>query len=117
MRKALFLMLVMGGLAVAAFGQVVPVVDTIDHAIAAPGSVITAVGVNLEKEKVAEVFLTDGLEDLKVVILEQKGNELKFKVPINARLGIFNIMLETAQEPPVLLVQPVKCEIISETEE
>lgn len=54
---------------------------------------------------------------MKVTLLEQKGNELKFKIPINAKLGIFNIMLQTTQDPPVLLVQPVKCEVVSEREE
>ena len=117
MKRSLYLMLLVAALAVGGFAQVVPVVDSVNHPAVVPGGVITAMGVNLEKEKVAEVFLTDGIDDIKVLLLEQKGNQLKFKIPINAKLGVFNIMLQTAQDPPVLLVQPVRCEVVSEREE
>jgi hypothetical protein len=118
MRKRLiFLLALLAALASTAFAQSVPVVDSIDHAAASVGEVITAVGVNLDKAKVADVFLTDGITDTQVILLEQKPGSLKFKIPKNAMPGLYNIMLQTTQDPPMLLVQPVRCEIISDEEE
>ena len=107
MRRKILLLALVAGLAPVAFAQV-PVVNSIDPTEAPAGAVIAATGVNLDSAKVAEVYLTDGVNDIKVQVLEQKPESLKFKVPNDAKAGGYNVMLATKQKPPIMLVQPVK---------
>jgi hypothetical protein len=110
MKRAMFLLAGLVMLAAVAFAQV-PVINTIDPGEAKPGEVITAVGVHLESAKVSEVYLTDGINDIKMVVVEQKAESLKFKIPNDAKAGVYNLMLATVSNPPILLVQPVKCTV------
>ena len=57
------------------------------------------------------MYLTDGINDIKVTVVEQKSESLKFKIPNDAKAGIYNVMLATKSNPPILLVQPVKCTV------
>ena len=107
MKRRIMLLALVAGLAPVAFAQV-PVVNSIDPAEAPAGAVIVATGVNLDSARVAEVFLTDGVNDIKVQILQQKPESLKFKVPSDAKAGSYNVMVSTTQKPPIMLVQPVK---------
>ncbi len=109
-RKILWLAL-LAGLAPIAFAQV-PVVNTVDPNEALAGAVIVATGVNLDTSKVAEVYLTDGVNDIKVQVLEQKAESLKFKIPNDAKAGGYNLMLATKQKPPIMLVQPVRITVL-----
>ena len=111
MRRRILMLALVAGLAPAAFAQV-PVVNSIDPNEAAAGAVIVAVGVNLDSSKVAEVYLTDGINDIKVQVLEQKSDSLKFKVPNDAKAGHYNLMVATTQKPPIMLVQPVKLTVL-----
>ena len=73
-----------------------------------PGAVLAINGENLEKSTVPEVFLTDGKNDLKVVVTEQSAKLIKFKIPDTAKPGRYSIMLLTAGKDPKYLEQPVK---------
>lgn len=47
----------------------------------------------LDKAHVAEVYITDGTTDWKVVIVKQSANQIEFKIPATARL--FHLMVLT----------------------
>lgn len=69
------------------------------------GDVIAAKGENLEKAKIGELYFTDGKNDIKAVITEQNGTEIKFKVP-KAEAGRYRLMLLTANKAS-MIEQPV----------
>ncbi len=75
------------------------------------GDVVAAAGENLEKSKVVELYLTDGTKDWKVQVIEQTGEQIKFKVPGNIKAGRYALMLKTGGPDPKLLEQPVKFNI------
>lgn len=72
------------------------------------GDILTVIGENLEKANVAELFLTDGKNDLKVPITEQTATSIKFRIPANAKAGRFALMILTKGKEPKLIEQPVK---------
>ncbi len=85
-----------------------PRMTTVDPMTAKVGEVITVSGENLDKDNVAEVFLTDGKSDTKVQITDQAAAALKFKVPDGAKPGRFGLVIRTPSNPPKDYVQPVK---------
>ena len=72
------------------------------------GDVVIAAGENIDKAKVVELYLTDGTKDFKVQIVEQSGEQIKFKVPANIKAGRYALMIKTGGAEPKLLEQPVK---------
>ena len=85
-----------------------PRVETVEPDSGKPGTVVTINGDNLEKAGVPEVFLTDGKNDLKVVVTEQAAKIIKFKIPDAAKPGRYSVMLLTGGKDPKYLEQPVK---------
>lgn len=69
------------------------------------GDTVTAKGENLDKSKVAEIYLTDGTKDFKGTITEQSDTEIKFKVP-KTEAGRYHLMLLTANKT-TMIEQPV----------
>ena len=63
----------------------------------------------------AEVYLTDGKTDVKLVILEQTSTAIKVKVPATAKPGRFALMVLTKAAEPKLIEQPVKVVIEQDT--
>ena len=78
------------------------------------GDILTVTGENLEKTHVAEVFLTDGKNDLKVLVTEQGPTTLKFRIPPNVKPGRFALMILTAGKDPKYIEQPVKVTVVAE---
>ena len=109
MKRTFFLLILAAWLTTGALAQV-PVVNAVDPSEAKAGAVILANGVNLDKAKL--VYLTDGVNDLKMVMVEQKSDSIKFRIPADAKAGVYNVMLETKNQPSLLLVQPVKCTVL-----
>ena len=68
-------------------------------------------GENLTKAAVAELYLTDGKNDVKVVIVTQAADNIKFKIPADCKAGRFSLMLMTAGADPKLIEQPVKVNV------
>jgi hypothetical protein len=85
-----------------------PVVHSVEPGEADPGAVVTAKGVSLDKTQVTAVFLSDGVQDWQVTVIEQASETLKFKVPEKLRGGRYIIVLGMAGDPPLMLEQPVK---------
>jgi hypothetical protein len=67
-------------------------------------------GENLDKKNVADLYLTDGKNDLKVQITEQTDKEIKFKPPASVKPGRYSLMLLTSDRARYL-EQPVKVTI------
>ncbi|MBY0375912.1 MAG: IPT/TIG domain-containing protein [Bryobacteraceae bacterium] len=85
-------------------------INSVDPLTAKSGDTITASGENLDKAHVRDLYLTDGKNDIKLVILEQSATTLKFKVPAAAK-GRLALMITTAGNNPQMIEQPVKLTI------
>ena len=84
-----------------------PMMRTVAPDTAKAGDILTVTGENLDKAKVAEVYLTDGKTEVKVSIVEQTETTLKVKVPDNAKPGRARLMVLTTGTQPQYLEQPV----------
>lgn len=85
-----------------------PRMTSVDPATVKGGAVVTAVGENLDKKNVSQVFLTDGKNDIKVEVTEQEAASIKFKMPATIKPGRFGLMVLTTGKQPKLIEQPVK---------
>ena len=71
------------------------------------GDVATAKGENLDKDVVADLYLTDGKNDVKAVITERAADSIKFKIP-QMKPGRYRLM--TASKTS-MIEQPVVFEV------
>jgi len=95
----------------AAFAQqTMPRMTAVDPQNGKVGDVIVVTGENLHKDVVSKVYLTDGKNDIEVVISEQTEKELKFKIPAKAT-GRLSVMVLTSGKDAKLIEQPVKVQI------
>lgn len=94
-----------------ALGQGMPKMTTVEPDQGKAGEQITVKGENLDKKSVAEIYLTDGKNDLKLPIVEQTAEAIKFRIPPSAKAGRFALMILTAGPEPKLIEQPVKVTI------
>jgi len=88
-----------------------PRMTTVEPATAKVGDVVTVAGENLDKNNVAEVFLTDNKNDFRVEMTEQAAANIKFKVPDSVKPGKFSLVIRTpgtSANPAKEYVQPVK---------
>lgn len=88
-----------------------PRMMTVDPMTAKVGDIVTVSGEHLDKENVAEVFLTDGKSDTRVQLTEQAAATLKFRVPDGTKPGRFGLVIRTPSTPPKDYIQPVKVTI------
>ena len=87
-----------------------PRITAVDPPNGKKGDVITVTGENLQKEVVAKMFLTDGVEpknDIALELSSQSATEIKFKIPVKAA-GRMALMIQTATKPVQLIEQPWK---------
>ncbi len=85
-----------------------PIMTAVDPGAGTNGDLVTAQGANLSSDIVAAVFLTDGKNDLKAVIVEQAPTSIKFKIPPNAKAGRYALMVLTQGKDSKLIEEPVK---------
>jgi hypothetical protein len=88
-------------------GQTMPRLSSVDPMQAKAGDAITAAGENIGKATVAELYLTDGQKDYKVVMTEQTDTAIKFAVPAKTPAGKYRLMVLTRGKEPTMMVQPV----------
>jgi hypothetical protein len=93
------------------FAQAMPRFNTVTPDSGKAGAEFTAEGENLEKANVAELYLTDGKNDIKVEVVTQAATSIKFKVPSGTKAGRFSLMVLTTGAAPKFLEQPVKVTI------
>lgn len=94
----------------AAYAQGSPRMATVAPESGKAGAEFTATGENLVKEKVAELFLTDGKNDIQVAIMTQEAASIKFKAPTGVKAGSYRLMILTGDRKQ-LLEQPVRLTI------
>lgn len=97
--------------ALALGAQSMPRLLTVEPADCKAGAEAVVKGENLSKTAVAELYLTDGKNDVKVTIVTQAADNIKFKIPAEAKAGRFSLMLMTAGADPKLIEQPVKMNV------
>jgi len=85
---------------------------TVEPASGKTGTEILVTGENLGKDNVAEFYLTDGKNDIKLVMTEQTATTIKTKIPASAKVGIrYKLMILTKSKEPRLIEQPVRFEV------
>lgn len=72
------------------------------------GDELTVTGENLDQKNVAQIYLTDGKNDVKLPVVTQAATSIKFKLPPEVKPGRFSLMLMTAGADPKLIEQPVR---------
>lgn len=89
----------------------VPRLQSVEPPSGKSGDVILVSGENLDKDRVAKLFLTIGETDTEVEIQEQTAASIRFAIPAAAKPGQYNLTVQTTGETPTLMVQPVICEV------
>ena len=74
-------------------------VTAVDPPAALPGEIVTMLGRDLGKSKVAEVYLTDGKNLWKAGIVHQSGRDIRFRMPANVDSGTLHFVLTTPGTP------------------
>jgi hypothetical protein len=92
----------------------VPKMTTVTPDNGKPGDTLKVDGEYLDKQHVAEVYITDGTTDWKVEIVKQAAAQIEFKIPPNAKPGRFFLMVLTAGPDPKLIEEPVRVTIEGE---
>ena|SRR5260370_19686972 len=83
-------------------------IHDVDPVTAKAGDTVTANGEGIDKLNVDALYLTNGTDDIKVVMSEQSDKLIKFKVPEKVKPGRWALMIRTKGAQPKLLEQPVK---------
>jgi len=96
-------------LAFPAFSQPsTPMLSAVEPASGTIGDAFVATGNNLDDAAVTALFLTDGKNDIKVLITEQTATSIKFKLPPTAKQGRFALMVLTKGKDARYIEEPVK---------
>ena len=105
-------LLLAGALAARLHAQAaMPLIREVEPASGTYGDVFTATGDNLEPAQVAALYLTDGKNDIKVVITEQTADSIKFQIPAGMAKGHFALMILTKGKDAKFIEEPVKVTI------
>lgn len=89
-----------------------PRLASVEPASGKIGAEIVVTGENVGKQQVAELFFTDGTNDIKVAMSDQAATTIKCKVPAGAKSGVrYKLMILTTGKEPKLIEQPVRFEI------
>jgi len=105
-------LLLAGALAARLHAQAaMPLIREVEPASGTYGDVFTATGDNLEPAQVAALYLTDGKNDIKVVITEQTADSIKFQIPAGMAKGRFALMILTKGKDAKFIEEPVKVTI------
>jgi hypothetical protein len=92
-------------------GPPIPRLSTVDPGNGKAGDVLVTTGANLGKESIAELYLTDGKNDIKVEMTEQAAESIKFKIPAAAKTGRYSLMVLTRGDNARLIEQPVRVSV------
>jgi hypothetical protein len=92
--------------------EAIPRITTVEPTSGKVGTDIVVTGENLGKATVAELYLTDGKNDIKLVIMEHTDTTMKSKIPAKAVTGErYKLMILTKGKEPKLIEQPVRFEV------
>jgi hypothetical protein len=93
----------------------VPMMSSVEPDAGKIGDVLTARGENLGRESVSALYLTDGITDVKVPIVDQAAASIMFRIPRDVKAGRFALMVLTTGKVPRLIELPVKITVAPET--
>jgi hypothetical protein len=96
-----------------AFAPSVPFVRTLEPYLVKVGDLVKATGYVLNKDKVAEVYLTAKGSDYKLEITGQTDTVIRFKIPEGIPVGRYRFMV-LLKETPKFLEQPVYLEVVGQ---
>lgn len=88
-----------------------PLMRTVDPYKVAAGEQVTIAGDNLDKERVAEIYVTDGKENIAVKIIEQDEKKVVVKLPTTLKPGRYAFVVMLPEIPPMFIEEPVKVTI------
>lgn len=108
----LVLSLVIPALVFAAAG--VPMMRSLDKDEAMRGDSVAVTGEHLGKENIAELYLTDGKNDIKLKITQQTDAAITFVIGKDVKFGRYSLMILTAGASPMFIEQPVKLNIVEQ---
>ncbi|HVP49177.1 MAG TPA: IPT/TIG domain-containing protein [Bryobacteraceae bacterium] len=89
-----------------------PILRSVDPDSVKAGDFATVSGENLDKSRVAELYLTTGTVDVKVPIVEQTSTAIKFRVPEKAAPGRYKMMVLLVGDPPRLIEEPARVTVM-----
>jgi hypothetical protein len=84
-------------------------ISSVDPLTAKVGDSVNAQGQGLAANKVDQMYLTNGTDDIRVEIVDQQDKVIKFKVPAGIKSGRWALMIHLkVVNGPTLIEQPVK---------
>jgi len=111
--SSVFLLAVLMLVALSLPGQTtIPSIKSVDPTSAKVGASVKALGENLTKQHVVQVFLTDGKNDIPCQITEQTDTTITFTVPAKATPMRYSVAVLTPGKEPKFIEQPVKLEVV-----
>ena len=87
-------------------------IKTVEPTSGKVGDAIKAIGENLDKESVKELYLTDGKNDIPCQIADQTATAISFKIPAKATPMRYSVAVLTPGKEPKFIEQPVKLEVV-----
>jgi len=84
-----------------------PIVKTVDPDTTKAGTDVTAAGTTLGNVAVASVYLSQGDLMIKVKVISETDNEIKFTVPETVKPGRYGITVLTTGKDPRYIDEPV----------
>ena len=99
----------LGGLMLYPAAVKAQMISSVDPLTAKVGDSVSAQGTGLAANKVDQMYLTNGTDDIRVEIVGQEDKVIKFKVPTGTKSGRWALMIHLkAVNGPTLIEQPVK---------
>jgi IPT/TIG domain len=111
MRISAVMFLFLAALAPVAWPQAevpLPTMRSVEPVSGKAGDVLVVEGINLGRENVAALYLTDEKTDVKVSILDQAATSIRFRIPPEAKPGRLTLMVLTTGRDPKYIEEPVK---------
>ena len=89
----------------------IPLLTAVEPGSGTYGDVFTVTGDHLDEATVAALYLTDGKNDIKLIIKEQAATSIKFQIPVGIPAGRFALMILTKGTNAKYIEEPVKVTI------
>jgi hypothetical protein len=89
-----------------------PVMRTVNPDSIKAGGVATVSGEYLDKSRVKELSLTNNSGDVKVQVLEQTPESIKFKLPEKVAPGRYNLLVLLVGDPERLIEEPARITVV-----
>jgi hypothetical protein len=104
MKAGLIVVLLISVATLAAF-QALPKCSAVDPDTAKTGDTVSITCENADKANVSDLYLTDGTDDTKVVVMDHTADKIKFQVP-KIKAGRYHIAFLNANKSS-MIEQPV----------